>query len=261
MNKWRKWGWNSFLFGMFCGLCWLLGQVATNTTFAQLPATSPGGAFNLLSNGYSTAYNVNSHGTRTWFTLGPTFTPPTNAASWTFVTDSGASVSDQANSVILSNTAPANSDIAAILKATPTAPYTIKLTFGMLVADTASGFSCGAIWTNGTTTAAAAQLFRLTEATATSQAYTINVAHVTNFAFAGFTSDYGGSSSVGWSHDHIVLIIQDDTVNRTFSMSDGQNSMVVFSTARGTPFTPTNYGFFCGGTSTVKYISRLLGVN
>lgn len=61
--------------GLFCGFmfafAYLAAQVATYTTLAQQPTTSPGGSLNLFSDFLGLAYNTDAHGTRQW--IGPMF--------------------------------------------------------------------------------------------------------------------------------------------------------------------------------------------
>lgn len=74
-TKLLKYGSRAFVIGIVCGLLFLLGQVATLTTLAQLPTASPGGTLNFLSDSLAIAFNADSHGTRSWFLRGPTLTP------------------------------------------------------------------------------------------------------------------------------------------------------------------------------------------
>ncbi len=70
------------LIGVIFGFAFIVAQVATYSTLAQVPTASPGGALNLFSDFLGLAYNVDSAGTRQW--VGPVFPmskPPLTAWS------------------------------------------------------------------------------------------------------------------------------------------------------------------------------------
>lgn len=255
-NKWIRGGIASVLFGAFCGLLWLGAQVATTTTYAQIPTASPGGTLNFLTNGLMFAYNSNSSGTRTWYNLGAPVTPPAAASNWTVTNggSGGATIADSGGAVVLSTSSNVLA-IEAATKAIPSAPYTKIIALDILAArDGTTGTNnvgCGFVLTDGTATTNNIQMFRILNDGTTS--FDIQIVHYTNFTFSGGVADYANVNSLFLSQGRIYMKIVNDNTNVSFALGNGITFLpAFFSEAKTSPFTATRYGFACsaqnGGT-------------
>lgn len=259
MNKWLKGFIASVCFGVFCAACWIGAQVATSTTFAQIPSGSPGGSLNFLTDGCLFARNTNGTGTRTWFVLPvcASVTPPATSSNWTLVTAGAASKADSGNSVTLTEvgTAYAGGLDGALLKAVPSAPYTRTIVFKSFGVSTVAS-ECGVLWTNGTATSSSYHFTKFTSGG------NLTVARATSWAGAGLANDVNYTANVGIAPSApVTVVLGDDNTSRTVAVSaSGAGNIQVYSGVRTTPFTPTYYGVACAtGNAGSKYVLTLLG--
>lgn len=122
--KMPKWIYRGLAAGAVFAVSFIVAQVVTYTTFASLPATSPGGTLNVLSDSVMAAYNSDSAGTRQYF--GPLFPfslVPQSGWSWT--NQGGASVATSNGTIYMQNTAASGDNIRVYKRSQPSTPYSI----------------------------------------------------------------------------------------------------------------------------------------
>lgn len=156
MNRVLKAGLKSFGIGVFCAFLFILAQVATYTTTAQIPSVGPGGTFNLLSDSLAMAFNVDSHGTRNWF-VRPFAVVPIVTGDWTTI-GTGGTRTNGANWINVVGTTGGTGNVYGVSHTVAAGDFThlflvygqINLTSNSTIAvgftDGTAVESCGLIW-------------------------------------------------------------------------------------------------------------------
>lgn len=228
------------------------GSNITFGSFGSLPGTCAHSAS--ASDAYWTTdsyYQFLCTATNTWspFLDGKQGTLPASASNWTVVNGSSgtAAITDSKGAVSLS-TATSVLGIEGAFKAIPAAPYTKTMAVRFKGSNGGSGFTfCGVAWTNGTSTSSSIQVSRIyTTPTISSVNLTLATTQWSSFAYAGGLDNNTYANSFYNPTATIWFRLADDNTNRTIALSeDGVNFTQYYSVARTSPFTPTNYGFFC----------------